>query len=175
MGRVRWKLALPFALTGAFWTPVSSEGPAGVQPTAVSGSFLGVFVCWRAKRGTSPATGPDFWEATRKPEPRAPRANTNERWPSDRTPLVAAGPRMESSTASGVRKPPASTRPRNLAHHDAELRPGRDRDVAAVAPPALREEREGPRRGPGREDRRQHGRVRLDLSLIHISEPTRPY
>ena len=49
MGRVRWKAALPFALTGATWTPVSSEGPAGVQPTAVSGSFLGVFVCWRAK------------------------------------------------------------------------------------------------------------------------------
>ena len=67
--KARWgecagKLALPFALTGAFWTPVSSEGPAGVQPEAVSGSFLAIFVCWRAKRGTSPATGPDFWEAS---------------------------------------------------------------------------------------------------------------
>src|SRR5690606_35804109 len=158
--KARWgecagKLALPFALTGATWTPVYSEGPAGVQPTAVSGSFLAIFVCWRAKRGTSPATGPDFWEATRKPEPRAPRANTNERWPFDRTPQVAAGPRLESSPASGVRKPPASTRPRNLAHHDAELRPGRDRDVAAVAPPALREECKGAWRGPGCEDRRQ--------------------
>lgn len=113
--KARWgecagKLALPFALTGAFWTPVSSESPAGVHPEAVSGSFLGVFVCWRAKRGTSPATGPDFWEATRKPEPVTPRANTNELWPSDRTPLVAAGPRVESGPASGVRKPPASTR-----------------------------------------------------------------
>ncbi len=78
---------------------------------------------------------------------------------------MAAGPRMESSTASGVRKPPASTRPRNLPHHDAELRPGRDRDVAAGQAPALREEREGAWRGSGREDRRQHGRVRLDRAL----------
>ena len=78
---------------------------------------------------------------------------------------MAAGPRVESGPASGVRKPPASTRPRNRAHHDVELRPGRDRDVAAVAPPALREEREGAWRGPGREDRRQHGRVRLDRAL----------
>ena len=67
--KARWgecagKLALPFALTGAFWSPVSSEGPAGVHPEAVSGSFLGVFVCWRAWREISPATGPDFWEAT---------------------------------------------------------------------------------------------------------------
>src|SRR5690606_26491102 len=44
--KARWgecagELALPFALTGGTWTPASSEGPAGVQPTAVSGSFLG--------------------------------------------------------------------------------------------------------------------------------------
>src|SRR5690606_41545692 len=84
--KARWgecagKLALPFALTGLFWTPVSSEGPAGVHPTAVSGSFLATFVCWRAKRGTSPATGTDFWLATRNPEPPAPRAITTERCP----------------------------------------------------------------------------------------------
>ena len=92
-----------------------------------SGSFPAENVCWRAKRGTSPASGPVFWEATRKPEPLARCANTNERWPFDRTPLVAAGPRVESGTASGVRKPSASSRPRNLAHHDVRTQHGGER------------------------------------------------
>ena len=48
------------------WFPGSGRGPIGIHPAnpLISGSFLAIFVCWRAKRGTSLATGPDFWEAT---------------------------------------------------------------------------------------------------------------
>ena len=35
-GECAGRLALPFALTGAFWPPVSSEGPTGLHP---GGSF----------------------------------------------------------------------------------------------------------------------------------------
>jgi hypothetical protein len=149
--KARWgecagKLALPFALTGATWTPVSSEGPAGVQPTAVSGSFLAIFVCWRAKRGTSPATGPDFWEATRKPEPRAPRANTNECWPfrpgHPWWPLDPVWSPARHPESGSHRHPPDRG---TLPTMTLSFAPERDRDVAAVAPPALREEREGAR------------------------------
>ena len=63
----------------ARWTPelasrVQPVGPIGVHPAnpLISGSFLAIFVCWRAKRGTSLATGPDFWEANWKPPPTRP-------------------------------------------------------------------------------------------------------
>ena len=51
-----------------------AKGPIGVHPAnpLISGSFLAIFVCWRAKRGTSLATGPVFWEAIRKPVPPEP-------------------------------------------------------------------------------------------------------
>lgn len=52
--------------------PAGFQSPVGVQPRRVGGSFRAKFVCWRAKRGTSLATGPDFWEATKKPEPPEP-------------------------------------------------------------------------------------------------------
>ena len=56
------------------WLPGSGRGPIGIHPAnpLISGSFLAIFVCWRAKRGASLATGLDFWEATRKPPPPEP-------------------------------------------------------------------------------------------------------
>ena len=54
-----------------WWTPESEPGSSRSQMTTrsakplFSGSFRAENVCWRAKRGTSLATGPDFWEATR--------------------------------------------------------------------------------------------------------------
>ena len=74
MGRVRWKARSPLCVDGGLLDPGIQRGSGRGPPEAVSGSFLAIFVCWRAKRGTSPATGPDFWEATRKPEPPASRA-----------------------------------------------------------------------------------------------------
>ena len=105
--KARWgecagKLALPFALTGAFWTPVSSEGPAGVQPTAVSGSFLAIFVCWRAKRGISLATAAKFWEATRNPECGGSPDIYDKTKTCPLPGVASAGPLKESTGPSGI-------------------------------------------------------------------------
>src|SRR5665811_1601462 len=63
-------------------------------------------------------------------------------------------------------------------HEDASMFPGRDRGAADADPPPARD---GRRRGPlGLSQRpvgsaQAHQRLHRDLSLIHISEPTRPY
>ncbi len=63
MGRVRRGARSPLCFDA---DAAGFRGPAGVHPPTplISGSFLAIFVCWRAKRGTSLATGPVFWEAT---------------------------------------------------------------------------------------------------------------
>jgi hypothetical protein len=45
------------------------QRPPSALDAATAVPVVSTFVCWRAKRGTSLATGPDFWEATRKPAP----------------------------------------------------------------------------------------------------------
>ena len=99
------------------------------------------------------------------------RIHANPEKPPTNTRLMAGRPsRPLDSARSPARSPESRTTgvhfdPRTHPTHDAELRPRADRDLAACAPPALRQEREGARRGPGRQDCRQHGRVRLDRAL----------